>query len=137
MAKAVKDIRTDVAAKIAAIAPRVETELVEAIVDKRVEKMVSSLMSCLDKLETAEKEFTKLGPDNIFFDGDGKKIDEAFSKKRVEERGKAQGKITKLTNAINKAIDKGDYSDVYNLAAGKDTPASDAEGGAEDTAAGS
>lgn len=137
MAKQVKDIRVAVGEQLAKIAPRVETEVVEAIVDKGVEKRVNALISCLDKLETADKELSKLGPDDVKYDDKGAKTDEFFTKKRVDERAKAQGKINKLTNAINKALDKGDYSDVYNLAAGKDTPASDTEGNSEDNTAAS
>ena len=62
------------------------------------------------------------------YDETGKKVSEYYSKGRLDERNKLEGKISKITNAITKALDKGDFGDVYNLAnekqdRGEDNPA--------------
>ncbi len=120
-----EDIRTKVAQEITKSLGRVETDVVDILVERDLKKKSEALVKVIDKLSEEEKEMRKLGPDNQQFDADGKKTGESFSKKRIEERNKTKGKITKLTNAINKALgEKGDFSDVYNLASGKDSASS-------------
>lgn len=114
-------IREKVAQEIAALAPRLESELVDHLVDREVEKRTKSLVNVLDKLMTLESEAKKLGEDIVAYDETGKAISKMFSKKRIEERAKNRGRIQKHINAINKALEKNDYSDLNQLAAGKDT----------------
>ena len=125
-------IRERVATEISTLAPRLETELVDALVEREVEKRTKALVQVIDKLTKEEADLKKLGADNVSYDDAGKKVSESFSKKRIDERGKANGRIQKLTNAINKALDKNDYSDLYNFASGKD-PESSGAGDSEDS----
>ena len=61
-----------------------------------------------------------MGPDNVQYDEDGKKTLETFTKKRLDERAKAKKTIQRFTTSINKAIDKNEWQDIYNIASGKD-----------------
>lgn len=115
------DLRTKVATEITNSLGRVEQDVIDALVERDIKRKAESLVKCIDKLTEAEKEMQKLGADNITFDADGKKIGESFSKKRIEERNKTKGRIQKISGAINKALEKGDFGDVYNLSSGKDT----------------
>jgi hypothetical protein len=121
MAKEVKDIRADVGAQLAKIAPRVIEKVSISLVDRGLGKRADAIVNCIDKLEKEESELKKIDrPDSILHDREGKIIDEAFTKKRSDDIKKIEARIQKLTKSINKAIETGDYADVYNLAAGKD-----------------
>lgn len=52
---------------------------------------------------------------SVTFNGDGSAKDSSFSKERIEALKKLDEQITKLTNAINKADEKDDFGDLYNL----------------------
>lgn len=113
-----QDVRSMIAEKIAALGEEIATEVVVAHVERDKKRKVDALVKVMDMLDTTNKDFNKLGPDNVTYGEDGKKATETFSKKRIDERAKAKGRITKLTNAINKAL-KGDFGDLFNLASGK------------------
>lgn len=110
-----------VAEKIAKINPRVEEQVVDTLVDRELDKRSKALVIVLDKLAELEKGLKKLGPDQVNYNPDGSKATEFFSKSRLDEKNKHIGKIDKHTKAITKALDNGDFSDVYNLSQGKDT----------------
>jgi len=122
-------IRMKVAERIAEIIPRVETEVVEHMIQKEVDKRTNATIQVLAKLDDAERDLRKAGPDVQQFDENGKKTHESFSKARIEQRNKLKGKIAKFTGAITKAYDKDDWSDLFNLAGGKD-PGEDKAGSA-------
>jgi len=73
----------------------------------------------MDKLSDLEKQLKKLTPDQANYDEQGNKVTEYFSKARIEERDKITGKINKSTKALTNALEKKDFSDVFNLAAEK------------------
>lgn len=127
-------IQTAVAEKIVNLGPSVESKVIDVMVDKELTRRSDALVSVIGKLEQEEKSFNKLRADAKTYDEKGAVISEYFTKARIDERQKSTKKITKMTAAINKALEKGDFSDVYNFASGKepadnagDTPAEGAE----------
>lgn len=112
-----------VAEQIAEIAPKVEDKVVDVIVTRELSKRADGLVKALDVLSQLEKDVKKIGPDQKSFDETGKEISQTFSKGRLDERNKLQKRIDKTTGAINKALEKGEFGDVYNL--GKPEPVND------------
>ncbi len=110
-----ESINLKVGAKIVELAPTVETKVIEALAERELTKRVTALTNAIDGLDKLEKQLKRLGPDLIAFDDKGAKTSEGFSKARVEERKKLQDQINKWTNAINKALEKKDFGDVYNF----------------------
>lgn len=113
-------ISLKVAELVKALLPTVEAAVVDALVKREVDKRSSAIVITMDRLAKLEHEFYRLGPDIITYDDLGKKVTESFSKARIDERTKATQRITKLENALTKAIEKADYGDLYNLANAKD-----------------
>lgn len=109
-------VQVKVAEQITNLAPKVEDAVVAALTDRELTRRSDALVQALDKLDTMEKAFLKLGPDQITYDDKGVKTGETFSKARIDARNKDQGKINKLTGAITKALEKSDFNDLYNLA---------------------
>lgn len=116
-------VQMKVAEQISAIAPKVEDKVVGTLVDRELVKRSDALVNVMDKLDKANKDFKRLVADVKTYDEKGTVLTETFSKARIDERAKAQKQIDKMTGAINKALEKGDFGDVYNLASGK--PAND------------
>ncbi len=116
-----KDIRVDIAKQLTAIAPRVIDSVTSTIVTRGLTKRADAIVSCLDKLEKLDNDKKKIDrPDTFFMSKDKSVKDELYSEGRLKELEKLDQQIKKLTGAINKALDTGDYNDVYNLAGGKD-----------------
>lgn len=113
-------IQTAVAERIVGLGPSVEDKVINVMVDKELTRRSDALVSVIGKLEQEERSFRKLGADQKTYDEKGGVVATYFSKGRVDERQKAEKKITKMTSAINKALEKGDFSDVYNFASGKE-----------------
>lgn len=114
------DIRQKITQTLADIAPSVEAAVVDAMVDREIDKRSSAIVQVMDKLQRAENDLRKIKPDLVSFDENRAPVSATWSKARLDERDKQVKFIEKLTNALNKALDKGDFGDVYNLATGKD-----------------
>lgn len=113
------EIRTKIAEQLSNISPKVENDVVEALVAREVSKRSAAIVQALDDLSELEKTMKKTKPDQQSFDVEGKVISETYSKNRFEELNKIKAKIEKYTKAIDKALN-GDLSDVYNLNSQKD-----------------
>lgn len=124
-------VQVKVAETIANISPKVEDKVVDVLVDREVKRRSDALVSALDKLDKMEKELLKIKADQISFDEDGKVVSQTYSKAKKEEKDKLSQKITKAVNAINKALEKGDYGDVYNIDKAGDSQKSDRDGDQE------
>lgn len=115
-----KTLQEQVADSLASVSEPVRAAVVSTIVAREVEKKSKILVQALDLLSTAEKDFKKIDrPDVEIFDEEEKAAATYFSKTRVEERRKQRERINKIKGAIEKALTKGDYGDINNLANSK------------------
>jgi len=124
-------VHEKIASQIVELAPRVEDDVVEVLVERELTKRTEAIVQCMDTLAKMEGDLRKIKPDQASYDGDGKVISESFSKNRFEEKKKLIERIGKFTAAITKAIEKADFSDVYNLknqGKGGDSSSSEATG---------
>jgi hypothetical protein len=113
-------VHDKVADQISKINPRVEEQVVGVLVDRELKKRSDALVNVLDKLATLAGQLKKIRPDQGSYDADGKETASWFSKAKAQEKKKLEEQVSKMENAINKALTTGDYSNVYNIAAGKD-----------------
>ncbi len=98
-----------------AIAPKVVDKVVEALVEREVNKRSAAVVEVFDKLRRLETDRKKLKPDLLQFNDAGEQTTAAWSKDSIDRRKKLDEQIKKHTNAIAKALDDGDYSLVYDL----------------------
>lgn len=126
-----KTIQTAVAEQISKIHPRVESMVVDKLVDRAIEARVVPIAQGMDKLKELEEELKKIDHfDSKTFNADGSVKDQSYSGKRIEELKKLRDRIAKLIGAIQKAFDHGDIKDLNQLLQSKQDKA---EGGAKDT----
>lgn len=109
-------IRAAVAAGVSSLGGRTREAVVEHFAQAQAAKQADALIKGLERLTTLEREGYKIKPTFAGYDADGKPVgDPVFTKEQVEERKKNTEQIEKLTNAINKADEKDDFGDLFNL----------------------
>ena len=108
-------IAEKVAEQISGLGPSVEADVIEALVERESKRRSTALVDGIDKLAKLENELKRLKPDIVQYDEKGQIVSSTFSKARYDEMKKANEQIEKLTKAINKALEKEDFSDLYNM----------------------
>lgn len=111
-------IQNKIAEQISTLAPAVEDEVVKALVNRQLNKRSTAVVSAVDLLERLEIDLRKINPEKTY-DKDGNVVSEYYTKQKLEERNKLLQKIEKLNKALNKALEKSDYGDLYNLGSGE------------------
>ena len=104
-----------IATDIAKITPKVEDAVVDAMVKRELNKRTEAVVQVMDNLSKLEGDLRKIKPDQVQIDDAGKEISSSFSKAKFEELKKHREKIEKHRNALTKALEKGDFGDLYNL----------------------
>lgn len=109
-------IKEAVAEGLSALGGRTRSQVVEHFAQREADKQATALIKGLEKLRDLEREGFKIKkPDNETFNADGTSASATYSKERLEAIKKHDEQVAKLTNAVNKADDKGDFGDLYNL----------------------
>lgn len=104
-----------VVAQITGLSPRVEASVVDVLVQRELTRRSEAIVQCFDKVDKLVKELRKVRPDQVVFDETGKQVAALYSKPILEARTKLEQQIEKIEKAIQKALDKQDFSDVYSL----------------------
>jgi len=109
-------IREAVVESVSNVGDRTRSLVVEHFAQREADKRAAALIKGLDKLSELEKEGYKLAkPDIQTFNDDGSVKDASFSGERIKARKEHAEKLEKLTNALNAADDKVDFSKLYDL----------------------
>lgn len=114
-------VQVKVAEQITGLSPQVEDKVVGVLVGRELTRRSDALVKVMDAHEKLGKDMQRLKPDQISYNEKGEKVAETFSKSKLDERAKLQKNIDKHANAINKALEKAEFGDVYNLSQGKPT----------------
>lgn len=109
-------VQVSVAEKISSISPAVQEKVVAILTERELVRRSNAMVQAIDQLSVFDKDMKKLGPDQKSFDEKGVEQSSSFSKSRLDERARLNKKIDRYTNAVNNALDKGNYSDLFNLA---------------------
>lgn len=110
-------INDAVAEKIKALSEPVFDRVVDSLVEREASRRTDAIVKVMDKIDSAQRELRKIKPDvGPFYDEEGNLIEGSakWTKAKLEERKKAQEKINKMQNAVEKAIE-GDMQDVYKF----------------------
>lgn len=108
-------VQIKIAEQITNIAPKVEDSIVAVFVERELEKRSTATVKVLDDLLKLESTLKKIRPDVKTYDADGKVTSESYSKAKADELKKTKERITKYTNALSKALEEGDFENVYNI----------------------
>lgn len=101
----------------ATLPTRTRAAVIEHYAKLEADKQANALIKGMDKLTELERERYKIKPTFAGFNAAGEPVGEAlFSKEQLDQLKKLNEQIEKLTKAIDKADEKADFSDLYNLA---------------------
>lgn len=117
--KAIDIIKTDVAAKISESGPTVKENVINVLAEIEIKRRTDLLVSAFKKREEIEKELKKYKEDDVTYDLDLKPLTKGFTKAVAEKYQKQKGELTKLINAVEKAVKENQYDQLSNLLGGK------------------
>ena len=120
-------VQIKVAEQVAHLGPSIEDKVVDVMVTRERDKRSDALVRVLDLHQQAEKDLNKVKPDLSYMGEDGK-VTQMYSKVQLENLNKSKKKVENIANAINKALEKKDFGNVYNLAQGNEPVADDSTG---------
>lgn len=126
-------VQVKIADQIAGLGPSIEDDVVDALVKREREKRSTALVKVFDLHAQAEKDLKKIKPDLSYMSEDNK-VTPMFSKQRLDDLNRAKKNVERHAKAIETALEKKDYNNVYNLANGK--PVSDDTSDEQDTSEG-
>ena len=109
------EINQKVAEKITGSNEKIKEGLIEHLAGKEIERRTNAVIKVFSELTALEKEIVKIKPDLNQYDTNGLLVIENWSKDKLTERNKKIEKINKLTAALDKALDKNDFSDLLNV----------------------
>lgn len=113
------NIMQTVAERIKTSGPVVSEAVVSELVQREITKRTQMVVKGFDALDKANKDLAKIKPDQQSFGADGVKVNEFYSKAKIDELNKAKSVRDKLEKALNKALgDQPDYSELSNLIGG-------------------
>lgn len=116
------DIRQAVTDKLNNSGESVKSRVIDSLVESTLKKRVQQITDAMSELDKLEKDMRRLKPDIVAYNEDSSIASQAFSKKVLDERKKISDRTEKLKRAIDKALDKNDYSDLNKVSGGgKDT----------------
>lgn len=124
-------VQIKVAEQVASLGPAIEDKVVDVMVSRERDKRSEALVRVLDLHAQAEKDLKKVKPDLSYMNDKGETT-QMFSKPQIETLNKAKKRVENIASAINKALEKKDFGNVYNLAQGKE-PVDDTAGDTTDT----
>lgn len=113
-------VKEVVSQRIADSGPKIFDKVVDILAEEIITKRVKQIVEAQTEYEKLEKEFKKLVPDVVSYDGEGKVASENFSKSRIDARSKATKRMEKIKAAIDKALENNDFSGMNNLGNGND-----------------
>lgn len=105
-----------VASEVASVAstPAILDSVVKSLVSQEINRRSDALLKVINQAFSLKKELYKVKPDILSYNVDGTVAQAAWSKPKLEEKKKLEEKLDKLDRAIAKAVEKGDYTDVFN-----------------------
>lgn len=98
---------------------KVAETLINRLVDAELDRRAVALHKAYTDAETISRDLKKIKPDAVTYDAEGKVVSESFTRAAKELREKSQARLTKLENAIHKATEDGEFSDLLNVASQK------------------
>lgn len=93
--------------------------VLQSVIDRlatlEIERRADALLKAINLAFSIKKDLYKVKPDIVAYTLEGTIASEQWSKAKLEERKKLTEKLEKVERIIAKAVDKGDYSDIFNL----------------------
>jgi hypothetical protein len=114
MSEPKKSIKELVAESLAGSSDERKRRVVEHLTEQALVVQVNQILKGKELLETAEKDLANIRPDKTFTPA-GELIAETFTQDKLNQQRKAKEKVTQLTQALDKALDEGNFDQLAKL----------------------
>lgn len=108
-------INTEVATRIASIAPQISEKVIDHLVSKELVRRTDAVIQALSEVEKLGKDLIKMKPDNTLYNDDGSVASSSWTKPKLEEKNKLVAKIQKINVALEKALGENDFNLLFSL----------------------
>lgn len=110
------DLNLKIAERLASSGETVKNLVIDLLVQKEVDLRVNQISAALVNLTKLETQLSRTDrPDIKTYNKDGSVASELYSDARIKEINSAKKKIDSIRNAINTALEKGDYEPLNKL----------------------
>jgi len=106
----IRSIREDVKKGISDNNKQVRERIVATLVETQIVSRTELVTKAISAYDSISNDFNKARPDNKTYNPDGTVASETYTQAQAQKRVKAQGDLTKITEALSAAIDDGDYT---------------------------
>lgn len=111
-----KEVMAGVEVLIKAGQSKILTDVQHTLAGVEMEKRERAIIDGLQRLPSLELTVAEILPDMKAYQASGEPAGEpAFSEKQLDRLTKAKAALTDMTNALNKAINEGEYDDLFEL----------------------
>lgn len=102
-----------VAEKISGSNDVIKEKVIDVLAGREITRRADLVVKAFDHLDSLKKSLSKVKPDQVLYSDSGEKLQEGFSRAKLEEKNKLQDSLDKLSNAIDLALGKGDFSKLF------------------------
>ena len=110
-----KNLREEVASKLATSSQAVQDRVVANLVEEEVTRRTKLVTLALQAYEEAEKKLKAVRPDQQSFDVSGNLVAETYSKGKLDEKVKTEQLLKNLSAALDKALENNDWQPLEKL----------------------
>lgn len=110
-----KTIKEEVAATLSKSGKNVKDAVIANLAQVEIDKRIDLVTKGVKKLDELQKAQNKMKPDNVTYNDDGSEASATWSKSKLDERNKGSERISKLSKAIDNALDKNEYDQLSKL----------------------
>jgi Zn/Cd-binding protein ZinT len=90
--------------------------VIETIAQEKIAGHAATLVAAVKKQDVLRRDVSKIKPDLVSFDENGKKVSEFYSQANQKTLREAKEKLDKFEKAFQKALNSGDFNELENLA---------------------
>ena len=105
-------IRELITQKVGGSSQEVQEKVVQLFVDEEVNRRVGLVQRAVPLVEAAQADLAKIQPDQAQFDGNGAELSKTWSKGQLDKRRKAEERLKRLDDALDKALTAGDFNEL-------------------------
>ena len=117
-----KPVHEQVAEQLANSSPQIEKGVVDALVKRQLDKRTDALVKVYDDVDRLRLDLRKMKPDLVSCNEAGDVLEANWSPSAAKARKELVDKIEKYQRALDKAHDKNDFADVFQLTNNKSEP---------------
>lgn len=117
-----KPVHEQVAEQLASSSPQIEKGVVDALVKRQLDKRTEALVNVYDQMDRLKLDLRKMKPDLVSCNEAGDVLESNWSPSTAKARKELVDKIEKYQRSLDKAHDKNDFADVFQLANNKSEP---------------